>query len=57
MLIKIKIFLGAMPMIVATTYCLPMLLRWLGIMSYCIFSLWGLYKVNIKFEVEKFRIT
>jgi hypothetical protein len=35
-----------MPMVIATTYCLPRILRWSCIWSYCLFSLWGLYKVS-----------
>ncbi|XP_044262112.1 progestin and adipoQ receptor family member 4 [Tribolium madens] len=38
---------GAMPMVIATTYCLPRLLRWFIIVSYCLLSLWGLYKAMI----------
>lgn len=38
---------GAMPMVIATTYCLPRLLRWFSVSSYCLFSLWGLYKAMI----------
>ncbi|KAK4883698.1 hypothetical protein RN001_007017 [Aquatica leii] len=35
---------GAMPMLLATTYCLPGTYRLLGVSSYCLSSLWGLYK-------------
>lgn len=38
---------GAMPMVTATTYCLPRLLRWFGVSCYCLFSLWGLYKAMV----------
>ena len=33
-------------MVIATSYCLPRLLRWFCISSYCLLSLWGLYKVS-----------
>ncbi|KAK9688039.1 hemolysin-III related [Popillia japonica] len=35
---------GAMPMVTATTFCLPKIVRWCSVSSYCILSLWGLYK-------------
>ncbi|XP_022906420.1 progestin and adipoQ receptor family member 4 isoform X2 [Onthophagus taurus] len=35
---------GALPMVTATTYCLPIIVRWFGIFSYSVLSLWGLYK-------------
>lgn len=35
---------GAMPMVMATTFCLPRTVRWLFTSSYCLLSMWGLYK-------------
>lgn len=35
---------GALPMVTASTYCLPSLIRWSFIGSYVLLSLWGLYK-------------
>ncbi|XP_017847653.1 progestin and adipoQ receptor family member 4 isoform X2 [Drosophila busckii] len=35
---------GALPLVTATTLCFPPFLKWLIIISYCILSLWGLYK-------------
>ncbi|KAJ8942957.1 hypothetical protein NQ318_016732 [Aromia moschata] len=35
---------GAMPMIFATTYCLPSITRTSIITFYCLLSIWGLYK-------------
>ncbi|XP_018576248.1 progestin and adipoQ receptor family member 4 [Anoplophora glabripennis] len=35
---------GAMPMIFATSYCLPHTIRSFLITSYCLLSIWGLYK-------------
>lgn len=40
------VFVGAMPMLVATTFCLSNPMRWGFISSYCLLSLWGLYKVS-----------
>lgn len=39
---------GAMPMVTATTFCLPKIVRWTSVVSYCLLSLWGLYKVSKK---------
>nr|CAI5853654.1 unnamed protein product [Callosobruchus analis] len=38
---------GAMPMIFATTYCLPNPIKTFLITCYCLFSIWGLYKALI----------
>nr|CAH7742376.1 unnamed protein product [Callosobruchus chinensis] len=38
---------GAMPMIFATTYCLPNHIKTFLITCYCLFSIWGLYKALI----------
>nr|XP_017031428.1 progestin and adipoQ receptor family member 4 isoform X1 [Drosophila kikkawai] len=35
---------GALPLVTATTLCFPPVLKWLIIVSYCLLSLWGLYK-------------
>ncbi|XP_016987364.1 progestin and adipoQ receptor family member 4 isoform X2 [Drosophila rhopaloa] len=35
---------GALPLVTATTLCFPPVLKWLIIISYCVLSLWGLYK-------------
>ncbi|XP_017055507.1 progestin and adipoQ receptor family member 4 isoform X2 [Drosophila ficusphila] len=35
---------GALPLVTATTLCFPPVLKWLIIVSYCVLSLWGLYK-------------
>ncbi|XP_063244128.1 progestin and adipoQ receptor family member 4 [Bacillus rossius redtenbacheri] len=35
---------GALPMVCASVHCLPWLLRWFLILSYCLLSVWGLYK-------------
>lgn len=38
---------GALPLVTATTLCFPPVLKWLIIVSYCLLSLWGLYKVSL----------
>ncbi|KAH8311538.1 hypothetical protein KR044_006791 [Drosophila immigrans] len=35
---------GALPLVTATTLCFNPFLKWLIIVSYCLLSLWGLYK-------------
>ncbi|XP_065365673.1 uncharacterized protein LOC135958706 [Calliphora vicina] len=35
---------GALPLVTATTFCFTNKWKWLIIMSYCVLSLWGLYK-------------
>ncbi|XP_003736574.3 progestin and adipoQ receptor family member 4 isoform X1 [Drosophila pseudoobscura] len=35
---------GALPLVTATTLCFTPVLKWLIISSYCLLSLWGLYK-------------
>ncbi|XP_017103033.2 progestin and adipoQ receptor family member 4 [Drosophila bipectinata] len=35
---------GALPLVTATTLCFPPVLKWVIIISYCVLSLWGLYK-------------
>ncbi|XP_075148787.1 uncharacterized protein LOC142222505 [Haematobia irritans] len=35
---------GALPLVTATTFCFSTKWKWLIILSYCLFSLWGLYK-------------
>ncbi|XP_032596689.2 progestin and adipoQ receptor family member 4 isoform X2 [Drosophila grimshawi] len=35
---------GALPLVTATTLCFPPILKWFIIISYCLLSLWGLYK-------------
>lgn len=37
---------GALPLVFASTKCLPHLLRWSIIIFYCLLSVWGLYKVS-----------
>ncbi|XP_028897602.1 uncharacterized protein LOC105214313 isoform X2 [Zeugodacus cucurbitae] len=35
---------GALPLVTATTFCFSPFWKWLIILSYCLLSLWGLYK-------------
>ncbi|XP_036213507.1 uncharacterized protein [Bactrocera oleae] len=35
---------GALPLVTATTFCFSPFLKWFIILSYCLLSLWGLYK-------------
>ncbi|XP_069700169.1 progestin and adipoQ receptor family member 4 isoform X2 [Periplaneta americana] len=35
---------GALPMVYASVFCLPWACRWLILSSYCLLSMWGLYK-------------
>ncbi|XP_017467614.1 PREDICTED: uncharacterized protein LOC108359998 isoform X2 [Rhagoletis zephyria] len=35
---------GALPLVTATTFCFNFTLKWFIIISYCLLSLWGLYK-------------
>ncbi|KAH8409702.1 hypothetical protein KR222_002057 [Zaprionus bogoriensis] len=35
---------GALPLVTATTLCFTPVLKWFIIISYCVLSLWGLYK-------------
>ncbi|XP_023035517.1 progestin and adipoQ receptor family member 4 isoform X2 [Drosophila willistoni] len=35
---------GALPLVTATTLCFTPILKWFIIISYCVLSLWGLYK-------------
>ncbi|KAJ9584374.1 hypothetical protein L9F63_021285, partial [Diploptera punctata] len=35
---------GALPMVYASVFCLPWACRWLILSSYCLLSIWGLYK-------------
>lgn len=37
---------GALPLVTATTLCFAPILKWFIIISYCVLSLWGLYKVR-----------
>ncbi|XP_017776887.1 PREDICTED: progestin and adipoQ receptor family member 4 [Nicrophorus vespilloides] len=35
---------GAIPMVTATTYCLPGVIKWIFLIAYCLLSVWGFYK-------------
>uniref|UniRef100_A0A336M8N6 CSON011273 protein n=1 Tax=Culicoides sonorensis TaxID=179676 RepID=A0A336M8N6_CULSO len=35
---------GALPMVTATVFCLNGFMKWFIILSYCVLSIWGLYK-------------
>ncbi|XP_018784574.1 PREDICTED: uncharacterized protein LOC108966257 isoform X4 [Bactrocera latifrons] len=37
---------GALPLVTATTFCFSPFWKWFIILSYCLLSLWGLYKVS-----------
>ncbi|KAH1027716.1 progestin and adipoQ receptor family member 4 [Dendroctonus ponderosae] len=39
--------IGALPLVFASTKCVPHLIRWSIIMFYCLLSVWGLYKAMI----------
>jgi hypothetical protein len=37
---------GAMPMVIATVHCMPLLLKYPLFAFYVVLSIWGLYKVS-----------
>lgn len=42
----IELVLGALPMVFSTSFCYPWSIKWFVILSYCLMSAWGLYKVG-----------
>lgn len=43
----VLLYAGALPMVYASVFCLSWACRWLILSSYCLLSMWGLYKVII----------
>ena len=41
----VLLYAGALPMVYASVFCLSWAYRWLILSSYCLLSMWGLYKV------------
>ena len=41
----VLLYAGALPMVYASVFCLSWACRWLILSSYCLLSMWGLYKV------------
>ncbi|KAL1506490.1 hypothetical protein ABEB36_005846 [Hypothenemus hampei] len=49
--------IGALPLLFATTKCLPSVVRWCVILFYCFLSLWGLYKFTMDFVESECIVT
>lgn len=57
MLSMYSMFLGALPMVRASVYCLPYFLQWLIVIGYAGGSILGLVKVNNSFNSNLVQIT
>lgn len=52
-----SMFLGALPMVRASVYCLPYFLQWLIVIGYAGGSILGLVKVNNSFNTNLVQLT